>query len=416
MPKILGLNKKILLVIGLVWPEPKSSAAGTRILQLIGLFQKQNYQVVFASAAQESEFSFQLKSIDVKTQKIELNASTFDVFIQSLNPEIVLFDRFVIEEQFGWRVHENCPNAIRILDTEDLHCLRLTRQNAIKKSIPFLLEDLLISEIAKREISSILRCDLSLIISEFEMKILKDIFKINSNLLHYLPIFYDLNDIKMAKNFNQKRDFVFIGNFLHEPNWDAVKQLKEHIWPKIKKELPDAVLNIYGAYPSQKVMQLHNSKDSFLVHGRAENAQDVIKNARILLAPIRFGAGLKGKLLEAMQVGTPSISTTIGAEGINDNFNWNGFIEDNFDVFVTKAVSLYENETFWNNSQNYGFQILKNRFSENSFYQGFFNTLNQIIVNVDNHRKQNFIGSLLLHQNLLSTKYMSRWIEEKNKK
>ena len=153
MPKILGLNKKILLVIGLVWPEPKSSAAGTRILQLICLFQNQGFDVVFASAAQESEFSFNLNSIGVKTQKIELNSATFDDFIQRLNLNIVLFDRFVIEEQFGWRVYKNCPSAIRILDTEDLHCLRLTRQNAIKKNIPFSIDDLLTSEIAKREIS-----------------------------------------------------------------------------------------------------------------------------------------------------------------------------------------------------------------------------------------------------------------------
>jgi glycosyltransferase involved in cell wall biosynthesis len=416
LPKILGLNKKILLVIGLVWPEPKSSAAGTRILQLIGLFQKQGFDVVFASAAQESEFSFQLNSIDVNTQKIELNSPTFDDFIISLNPEIVLFDRFVIEEQFGWRVHENCPNAIRILDTEDLHCLRLTRQNAIKKNIAFSIDDVLTSEIAKREISSILRCDLSLIISEFEIKILKDVFKINASLLHYLPLFYSVNDNKEVLNFHQKKDFVFIGNFLHEPNWDAVKQLKDYIWPLIKAKLPDAVLNVYGAYPSQKVLQLHNPKEGFLVYGRAENAEIVIQNARVLLAPIRFGAGLKGKLLEAMQVGTPAITTIIGAEAINDSNNWNGFIEDNFDNFATKAVTLYQSETDWNIFQGYGFQILKNRFSEDLFSEDFLNKLNQVNINLINHRKQNFMGSLLLHQSHLSTKYMSRWIEEKNKK
>lgn len=409
------MKNKTLLILGLVWPEPKSSAAGTRMLQLIKLFQEQGFSVVFASAAQESDFSYDLKSIGVVTQKIVLNSNTFDDFIKELNPEMVLFDRFVIEEQFGWRVYENCPKALRILDTEDLHSLRLTRQNAVKKNIPFEISDLLTSEIAKREIASILRCDLSLIISEVEMNILIDIFKIDANLLHYLPLFFDFTAENKPLDFHKKKYFVFIGNFLHEPNWDAVKQLKEKIWPEIRKQLPDAMMNIYGAYPSQKVLQLHNPKENFIIHGRAKNANDVIINAKILLAPIRFGAGLKGKLLEAMQLGTPTITTNIGAEGINANYNWNGFITDDFSAFVSKAVLLYQDDMVWNQSQINGFDILVNRFKSDLFENIFTDKICFLQLNLENHRKLNFIGSLLLHHTALSTKYMSRWIEEKNK-
>ncbi|MEO8235514.1 MAG: glycosyltransferase [Flavobacterium sp.] len=409
------MKNKTLLIIGLVWPEPKSSAAGTRMLQLIKLFKEQGFSIVFASAAQESDFSYDLKFFGVTTQKIVLNSNTFDDFIKELNPEIVLFDRFVIEEQFGWRVYENCPNAIRVLDTEDLHSLRLTRQNAVKKNIIFDLSHLLISEIAKREIASILRCDLSLIISEIEMQILLQTFKINPNLLYYLPLFFVLKDQNLILNFEQKKDFIFIGNFLHEPNWDAVKQLKEKIWPEIRKQLPDAMMHIYGAYPSQKVLQLHNPKENFIIHGRAENANEVIINAKVLLAPIRFGAGLKGKLLEAMQLGTPSITTNIGAEGINANYNWNGFIADDFGEFGSKAVLLYQDETIWNQSQKNGFEILKNRFESDLFENAFTDKINFIQSNLEIHREQNFMGSLLLHHTALSTKYMSRWIEEKNR-
>lgn len=409
------MKNNTLLIIGLVWPEPKSSAAGTRMLQLIELFEKQGFSVVFASAAQESDFSFDLKSIGVTTQKIVLNSNTFDDFIKELNPEIVLFDRFVIEEQFGWRVYENCPNALRILDTEDLHSLRLTRQNAVKKNIEFQLSDLLTSEIAKREIASILRCDLSLIISEFEMKVLVETFKINTNLLHYLPLFFDFKEENLMLGYDQKKDFVFIGNFLHEPNWDAVKQLKEKIWSKISKELPDAMMHIYGAYPSQKVLQLHNPKENFLIHGRAKNAKDVIIDAKVLLGPMRFGAGLKGKLLECMLLGTPSITTNVGAEGINANHNWNGFITDDFNEFVSKSVLLYQDETVWNQSQKNGFEILESRFKIDLFENIFTDEINFIKSNLESHREQNFMGSLLLHHTALSTKYMSRWIEEKNK-
>ena len=165
--------KKTLLIIGFVWPEPKSSAAGSRMIQLIGCFQTHDYKITFASPSSKSEKSFDLESIGVNQIDIELNNSSFDRFIKQLDPDIVLFDRFMIEEQFGWRVTEQCPNAIRILDTEDLHCLRRGRERAHKDNV-LLNDSYLFNDTANREIASIYRCDLSLIISEYEMDILKE--------------------------------------------------------------------------------------------------------------------------------------------------------------------------------------------------------------------------------------------------
>jgi glycosyltransferase involved in cell wall biosynthesis len=409
------LKNKLLLIIGMVWPEPESSAAGTRMLQLILLFQKQGFDIVFASAAQESAFSYNLNSIGVNSEKITLNSSSFDLFVKNLNPNIVIFDRFVTEEQFSWRVFENSPSSIRIIDTEDLHCLRLVRQHAVKKKIPFLLSDLLDSDIAKREIASILRCDLSLIISEFEMSVLEKIFKIDPVLLHYLPLFDTPKIQETLPSFEDRKDFVFIGNFLHEPNWDAVKQLKETIWPLIKKQLPEAKMHVFGAYTSQKVLQLHNETENFLVHGRVISVDLVLNQARVLLAPLRFGAGLKGKLINAMQVATPSVTTSIGAEGINSNYEWSGFIEDEMIDFSTKAILLYQDKKIWEESQINGLKILKNRFKKELFEGQFIKKIELLFHDVVLHRKQNFIGSLLFHHLNLSTKYMSRWIEEKNK-
>ena len=113
-----------ILIIGTVWPEPNSTAAGNRMLQIIEQFQIQKFEVIFACAAAIGEFSFDLKSINVEMVAIELNNSSFDDFILELKPEIVIFDRFMIEEQFGWRIAENLPNCLKILDTEDLHFVR----------------------------------------------------------------------------------------------------------------------------------------------------------------------------------------------------------------------------------------------------------------------------------------------------
>jgi len=409
-------NQKI-LIIGLVWPEPNSSAAGTRMLQLIGLLQQNGCEIIFASAASYSEFAFDVTQIGVEKVSIVLNDASFDAFVKTLDPHMVLFDRFVTEEQFGWRVAENCPNALRILDTEDLHFLRLARQLAFNEKREFSIHDLF-SDTAKREIASILRCDLSLIISETEMDLLQNEFKIDASLLHYLPFLVakiDEGVIETWPDFLGRKDFIFIGNFLHEPNWNTVQYLKETIWPRIRKLLPDVSLQVYGAYASQKVLQLHKPSEKFFINGRAMFATTVVKNARVVLAPIRFGAGAKGKLIEAMQCGTPSVTTTIGAESMHGNFAWNGIIANDPDEIAEAAAELYQNETLWKQAQSNGLAIVNNRYSKQIFGQKVIDTMLEIQTNLAIHRRRNFIGSILQHHSLASTKYLSRWIEAKNK-
>jgi hypothetical protein len=407
-----------LLIIGFVWPEPNSSAAGGRMMQLISLFQQQGFRITFASPAQDSDFMVDLSAFDVEKKSIKLNSDSFDLFVKDLNPTIVVFDRFMIEEQFGWRVADNCPEAIRILDTEDLHCLRLARQKAFKENRKFLIDDIVSEEVAKREIASILRCDLSLIISQYEMKVLETTLKIDVALLYYLPLLLDeheLPNLVELASYQERVGFVFIGNFLHEPNWNAVQYLKETIWPLIKKRLPAAVLNIYGAYPSQKVVQLHNSKEGFIIHGRAEQASNVVKQARVVLAPLRFGAGIKGKLIEAMEYGTPSITTSIGAEAMHGDLPWNGAVNDDPNDFADNAISLYSDEALWKEAQNNGVQIVQQCYLRKLFEDDFKDTIKKLQNDLLEHRKNNFIGQLLHYHTVRSTKYMSKWIEEKNK-
>ncbi|OXA84389.1 glycosyltransferase [Flavobacterium hercynium] len=409
---------KKLLIIGFVWPEPKSSAAGGRMMQLISIFKQNGFDITFASPALDSDFMVDLASYGVEKKTIELNNASFDSFITELNPDVVLFDRFMIEEQFGWRVSEQCPKAIRLLDTEDLHCLRTARQKAFKENRTFTLQDLLSEEVAKREIASILRCDLSFIISEFEMKVLNDLFKIDASLLHYLPFLVDEmteDHLLELPRFEERNNFVFIGNFLHEPNWNTVQYLKETIWPLLKKQFSEAVLQVYGAYPSQKVLQLHQPKNGFFIMGRAEDANEIVKQARVVLAPIRFGAGLKGKLLEAMQCGTPSVTTTIGAEAMHADLPWNGFITDDSTEFAKQAASLYQDEKLWLQSQKNGIAIVNECYQKNNYASELISVVTSLLNDAENHRLNNFMGSLLQHHTLKSTKYMAKWIEAKNK-
>jgi glycosyltransferase involved in cell wall biosynthesis len=402
---------KQLVIIGSVWPEPTSTAAGNRMLQLIALFQKQDYSITYLCSASPSEFSFDLNQISVETQSIQLNNSSFDLLIQKLNPAVVLFDRFMIEEQYGWRVMEKCPNALRILDTEDLHFLRKAREQAFKQNRALVFEDY-ISDTFKREMASIYRCDLTLLISEYEMQLATETFKIDPTLLYYLPFLSNKINTNIPK-FEERKHFVSIGNFLHEPNWQTVLLLKKY-WKSIKIQLPEAELHVYGAYVNEKAKQLHNEKEGFLIKGRAETVASVYSKAKVLLAPIPYGAGLKGKLFDAMSLGLPSITTPMGAEGMNGALSWNGFIATDENDFIAKSVELYTNKSLWETAQKKGYEIIEKRFKTNLFADDFVNKVEYLQENITTHRNQNFLGQIVQHQSLQSTKYMSKWIELKN--
>jgi glycosyltransferase involved in cell wall biosynthesis len=406
-----------LLILGFVWPEPNSSAAGSRMMQLISCFKSDDYKVIFASACAKTDNAFDLSTLGIEQVAIELNHSSFDEFIRNLNPDVVLFDRFMTEEQYGWRVSENCPNALRILDTEDLHGLRKGREQAFKDEKPF-NHSYLNNDTAKREIASIYRSDLSLIISEAEHDILTQFFKVDDSLLYYLPfLLAPISDEKVRQlpNFKEREHFVTIGNFLHPPNYQSVLYLKKSTWPLIREQIPTAELHVYGAYASQKINQLHNEKEGFFIQGYAENVSEVMQKAKVCLAPLQFGAGLKGKLIDAMQNGTPCIMSAIAAEGLFGNQEANGFIADDVNDFVNSAVALYTNEAIWNDLQTKGFEVINTRFQVSEFQKDFMQIVNDLKSILKTHRQGNFIGQMLQHHTLQSTKFMSKWIEEKNK-
>jgi glycosyltransferase involved in cell wall biosynthesis len=386
------------------------------MMQLIKLFLDEGYKINFGTTAAKSERSAPLESKDITTHQLQLNDSSFDELLKSLCPEIVIFDRFVTEEQFGWRVAEICPEAIRILDTEDLHFLRKGRENAVKEGKPIEQADIF-SDLAKRELASILRSDLSLIISEKEMELLKKIFLVPEGLLQYLPFLLDAGR-KLDEGlptFSDRKNFVTIGNFQHAPNTDGVQRLAKEIWPEIRNKLPNTEMHVYGAYAPKKIKELHNVKNGFLIKGWTPEVKEVMSESRVCLAPLRFGAGLKGKIIDAMLNGTPSVTTEIGAEGINGDLSFSGIISETREEFVKAAVLLYTDENKWKQSQYNGFRIIKQRFDKSVFTELFSKRLQEIQMNPEGHRKEHFIGQILQHNSLQATKYMSRWIELKQR-
>lgn len=419
------------LFIGFVWPEPNSSAAGQNIMSYVHTCLAHNWQVSFCSAAEKTEHSENLSALGVDDFAIALNCSSFDEKIAKLQPEMVIFDRFLSFEQFAWRVKHTCPSSTLILDAEDLHFVRQGRHALIKASsntsFPVSTAILnaehtskLYNDLAMRELACIYQADLTIVLSSFEQQLLIEHFNLPQHQVARIPFILSSdkhNDIPML-SFEQKQDFVFIGNFRHAPNYHAAKTLREQIWPKIRtlltKQGITANCHVYGAYLSPKVKQLENSAIGFKVHGFASKQFEVISDARVMLAPISFGAGVKGKLLDAMRCNTPSITTEIGAEGITTN-TWPYNLANDCESFIHDAITLYTQQALWQQAVEAGEDILRQDYDRQVNSSLFINTIRKTHSQQAHHRSKNFLQQLLSLQQFQSTRYMSQWIEAKNK-
>jgi glycosyltransferase involved in cell wall biosynthesis len=162
-------------------------------------------------------------------------------------------------------------------------------------------------------------------------------------------------------------------------------------------------------------MQLHNPKNGFHIKGWADDAFEVMENSRVCLAPIRFGAGIKGKLLDAMICQTPSATTTVGSEGMHVNEPWGGVVEDEKEKFVTACVKLYEDENLWKEAQINGTKILHTYYDAKKLGDALIKKVLEVEETLETHRLYNFTGAMLQHHSMQSTKYMSQWIEVKSK-
>lgn len=419
------------LIIGYVWPEPRSSAAGGHMMQIIESFLQRGWHITFSSPAGIGEHKADLASLGIDEVGIELNNSSFDTFISQLTPDIVLFDRFMMEEQFGWRVEKHCPAALRVLETSDLQSLRDARQQQLKarlKSSADLddfsnlfaparrdtFEQMANTDLAQREIAAIYRCDLSLMISEYEIDLLVEHFNVPRALLHWCPLMVDSVPATFVP-FEQRQHFLSIGNFRHAPNWDAVLWMKTTVWPLIRQQLPGAQLHVYGAYTPPKATALHNPAQGFHVLNWAEDALEVMSHARICMAPLRFGAGIKGKIADAMLCGTPNVTTPVGAEGMHGELPWAGAIEQSATAIAAAAVHLYQNAEAWHQAQQHGQTLLAQRYLQASHGPALVECIERCRTGLEQHRRNNFTGAMLRHHQHKSTQYMAQWIEAKNR-
>lgn len=399
---------KKVLFIGHGLPQPQHTGAGVYMIQLLDLFAQAGCELSFCSAAAPPESGILIEK-NIPYTQIALNADSFNDFLKELQPDIVVFDRFMTEEQYSWRVQEHCPHALRILDTEDLHFLRDYRKSIGKLEAPKVLTDM-----AKRELAAIFRSDLSLIISEAEVKLLTQQYQVPSELLFHLPfLISEVPQTSSLPSLDTRSGFCFVGTAKHKPNVQAIKDLVA-LWPSLREQHPQESLHIYGSYFTEAILQLHKPKLGIHVHGFVADLDAALRSHKLLLAPLQFGAGQKRKVFDAWLAGCPVVTTAVGAEGIGVAIDFGGEIASDVAADFIGSVAKLLDPTAWQAAQQKGLELLHTQFNLETGANGFKALIDDRLQHLESYRQNNTIGQMLWHQSLQSSKYLSKWIMAKN--
>lgn len=385
--------KKRILYLGSVWPEPVSSAAGVRTSQILAHLQ--GHDITYGTPGALNEHSQALEKRGIATQVFPLNDSAIQEFLADHPMDVVIYDRFVVEEQFGSRVREALPGIYEILDTQDLHSLRWSREQDLTGT-PADEGDLL------RELASILRCDWTWVVSKVEKALLESEYEVPANRVSCIP-FSAQNPWTEGLDFEERKDFVFLGNFRHAPNRDGVHWFAKEVWPGIRKLLGNVNWDIYGAYLPKDVSDLPKSYAGIRVRGWAENLAEVLPNYRLSVAPLRFGAGIKGKVLESWSYGTPVVGTVLAFEGMG--------VEPDAD-WIQEIPRLYGDRGVWTQARNQARERLTHSFDAKRIAELFQAEWSARMQGAT--ERPSYLKRILLQEAYGKTKYFSRWIELKN--
>jgi hypothetical protein len=398
--------------------------------------------------------------------------------------DLVVFDRFFLEEAHSFRFRQAFPTAALVLDMQDMHSLRWGRQRIVEAwdkeqkrqtqlqnqqqqqqlsdwdplgCLPQVLDYLPTladtnDDRFVRELASIQRSDLVLVCSPRELNWLKTVYKVPEEKLCLASFFVeegrddnnDKNTPSPPSSLPQSPSagdgdalvvvvpprFVFCGGFKHAPNADAVRILIDSVWPAVRSELPEATLHIYGAFCPDSLIA-HNRKSNkshgIHVHGYEPDLAEIFgQDGGILLAPLRFGAGIKGKIVDAWTFGMPVVTTPIGSEGMTvvcesetetetEGECFGGSVASSLKEFCEKAINLAKNPADYRKAQAHGNFLLKELFSAPENWEHVRTRLLEVIDkdSLAQKREGDYTQAMLWHQSLRSTEYFSRWVELK---
>ena len=349
---------KRLLILDACTPTPDQDSGSLRMLNLIQIFKQLGYQVSFIpeNMAHFNQYTTQLQQLGVEC----VYAPKFSTPIEYLKTkghvfDLVILSRYYVAKPVMSSIRSYCPNAQLWFDTVDLHYLREQRMAEISAD-PQLIKSANKTKIQELAVAE--ACDLTLVVSPYEKVVLAQ----EVPTLH-VDVLSNIHEIfGNKKSFKERQDIMFIGGYQHTPNVDGLLWFVEEIFPLICQAIPDIILHVIGSKAPQKIIAL-GQHPNIQFHGFVENIDPFMQSVKVAVAPLRFGAGVKGKVNMSMSHGQPVVGTKVAVEGMYTTHEKDVMMADEPEMFAQSVIRLYQEEKLWNRVSAGGLENVKQWFS-----------------------------------------------------
>ncbi|MBS9478334.1 glycosyltransferase [Ancylobacter radicis] len=352
------LGGERILVFDALTPTPDQDSGSFITVRMIRALQELGFHVIFVPQhgyRYEPHYTQDLQRIGVECLYYPYFTDASSVFADYNNVEYLLGYRYNVLQPIYDDARRMLPKARLIFHNVDLHFVREQREAELygARSRKIAAAN---SKIA--ELSLIANVDCTIVHTAVEAQIIRENMPV-SNIVEF-P--YIADPVPTDVPFEQRRDIMFLGGFAHTPNVDAVHYFMEFIWQQLSDRLPaDARLLIVGASPPGSIRALANER--VVVTGYVEEIKGYFDQARVFVAPLRYGAGIKGKVIQSLAHGVPSVLTPIAAEGIGLESGVHAVIAGDAKDFIEAVLTLYDSATTWNALQQNGYDFVEKNYS-----------------------------------------------------
>jgi O-antigen biosynthesis protein len=350
-------GRKNILVIDHHVPKPDHDSGSLRMFQILTLLHQLGHRVTFigANLANESPYAGQLQKRGIQVVYHPYIRRAGDYLVSHGSEfDAVVLSRCDFARKYIADVRLHAPQSRIIFDTVDLHYLREGGEAQ-------LTGDLEVARSAQKkqqlEHQLIEQADETWVVSPIEQRLLQEKWPGKS-----IQLVSNIVDIPGSKTpFGLRRDYLFIGGFQHRPNIDAVLYFLQKIYPLVSQRLPQAKFYIIGEKPPQEIVAL--ATERVILAGLQRDVQPFFDSVRLSVAPLRFGAGVKGKINQSMAFGVPVVATSMAAEGMELKDHEDVLLADEPEDFAETLIELYESEGLWTRLSENGIRTTRALYS-----------------------------------------------------
>jgi GT2 family glycosyltransferase len=371
------MAKRRVLVLDHCTPTPDQDAGSVTVFNMLLLLREMDFQVTFIAEDNflyMPEYTTKLQRIGVEVLYAPYVTSVKQHLIDTANRYdlVFLFRPMVVEKHLD-TVKKYAPKAKTLFHTVDLHFLRMEREAGLLKD-PAKIK--LARKMKQIEYDAIRSVDASIVHSAAELEILRPDFKTEK--IFAFPLILNIPGTEIP--YEKRRNIVFVGGYQHVPNVDAVLYFVKEILPLLKEKIPDVKFYAVGSNPPEEILNL--ASPDVEITGYVEDLTSLLNKMRISVAPLRYGAGIKGKIGTALAAGLPSVATRIAAEGMLLSVDENILLADQPSEFCEQIFRLYNDPDLWSKLSTSGIAFARSSWGDVAAYSILMDILMQLNLDV----------------------------------